>query len=319
MQTALNTYPYHKYKRALETIPPPGGNGCHTALLGVANRGIRAKVPPATIANDLRQHTPPGGRTVTDTEIWQAVEKAAREHGKQYTPQPTRITTGLPIINGTKYRQTLIEQSRGILEYDMWQMSPLQPDYNPPANMATTLLEQLHSPDEILFTGDTYETNVRPVCDIVENIRRTGIVPPHIIPNPLDGEWHLNKNEQPSRRCDAAVKVFRFCVCEFDNMSMEDQVAFWYSVISRKLLPVAALIDSGGKSLHAWLKLDLPTAIDWDRVVRGQLYSAQTGLLTVLGADTSCKNQSRLSRLPGHYRAEKGKWQRLLYLSPHPA
>jgi len=54
-------------------------------------------------------------------------------------------------------------------------------------------------------------------------------------------------------------------------------------------------------------------AADWSRVVKRHLFAE---LLEPLGVDRACKNASRLSRLPGHYRKEKGAWQRVLYLAP---
>ena len=102
-------------------------------------------------------------------------------------------------------------------------------------------------------------------------------------------------------------------------MAREDQEAFWFTVICDKLMPVAALIDSGGKSIHAWLRVDLPDRDAWDKLVRHELYGEQ-GRLTRLGADRACCNPARLSRLPGHYRRDTaddpGRWQRLLYLNP---
>ena len=78
-------------------------------------------------------------------------------------------------------------------------------------------------------------------------------------------------------------------------------------------------IDSGGKSIHAWLRINLPDRAAWDKLVRYELYG-ETGRLTRLGADRACCNPARLSRLPGHYRRDTaeapGRWQRLLYLNP---
>jgi hypothetical protein len=101
-------------------------------------------------------------------------------------------------------------------------------------------------------------------------------------------------------------------VVEFDQLDRGLQIAFW----SAARLPIVALIDSGGKSVHAWiavqeLGVEVATAEQWDAQIRRRLY----GLLTPMGADPACANPSRLSRLPGHYRAEKKTWQRVLWLS----
>jgi hypothetical protein len=106
------------------------------------------------------------------------------------------------------------------------------------------------------------------------------------------------------------VKGFRFAVAEFDGMSREDQLSFWWAVN----LPVCALIDSGGKSLHAWIRIDgVETASLWTELVEGKLFGRW---LIPLGCDAACRNEARLSRLPGHFREEKGRWQRILYLAP---
>ncbi len=112
-------------------------------------------------------------------------------------------------------------------------------------------------------------------------------------------------------RGDACVARFRFAVVEFDGLSREDQLAFWWSV----RLPVVVLVDSGGKSVHGWVRVrDVRRAEDWSRVVESHLFG---NLLKPLGVDGACRNESRLSRLPGHRRRETGNWQRLLYLAPH--
>lgn len=116
-----------------------------------------------------------------------------------------------------------------------------------------------------------------------------------------------------SLRGDGNIKEYRYCLVEFDNLSREDQIKFFCAV----KLPIVALIDSGGKSIHAWLEVSklekIRTAEDWQTQIKGRLYDR---LLTPLGVDGACSNPARLSRLPGHYREEKQACQRLLWLSP---
>jgi len=93
---------------------------------------------------------------------------------------------------------------------------------------------------------------------------------------------------------------------------MIEQLKFWSSA----KLPVVALIHSGGKSIHAWIDVQkrakVECAEDWQTHIRGYLHDR---LLAPLGVDAACSNPARLSRLPGHYREEKGQYQRLLWLS----
>jgi len=54
------------------------------------------------------------------------------------------------------------------------------------------------------------------------------------------------------------------------------------------------------------------TLEQWQAQIKTRLYDR---ILTPLGIDGACSNPARLSRLPGHFRSEKGAWQRLLWLS----
>jgi hypothetical protein len=98
---------------------------------------------------------------------------------------------------------------------------------------------------------------------------------------------------------DAEVTSLRHALVEFDAdengrlISKEVQ----YALLLRSYLPIAALIDSGGKSLHAIVKVDAPNRAEYDRRV------VQV-LSRVPCADTQNKNPSRYSRLPGVAREE---------------
>ena len=111
--------------------------------------------------------------------------------------------------------------------------------------------------------------------------------------NPLDGGGVRNDN----------VTRFTHALVESDGMSTDEQIALY----RRLELPVAALVASAGKSIHAIVKVDAPDRQEYDRRVL-QLYD----ILERHGmkVDRQNKNPSRLSRLPGATR--KGKPQKLL-------
>ena len=134
--------------------------------------------------------------------------------------------------------------------------------------------------------------------------------PPHIIPNPLTGREHPLPDGKLSKRGDSAVASFRFAVAEFDTVGKAEQLAFWWGYRSA---PIVALIDTGGKSIHALLRVDAPSREAWERDIEQKLFAR---VLCPLGCDPQCQNEARLSRLPGHFRREKNAWQRLLYLNP---
>ncbi len=310
--------PASRFKDALTSLPRPGGNGYHPRLLGVANVGIRCGLRPAEVATAIRAYTPAGGRRVPDKEIAEAVAKARNEcrgpsrrgaWQRQRWRPPRPVRPAEPTFDAKAFMAARIAEGDGIGEADIWEASPVRLD-TPPEQDAGMLLRALFAPDDVLYIGGTWGRTVKRVDEWLEQMETTGWVPPHVIPNPLTGMAGLTKDGRPSFRADGCVKSFRFAVAEFDGMSREDQVRFWWAVD----LPVCALIDSGGKSLHAWIRVDgVQTAERWTELVENRLFRRY---LVPLGCDAACRNEARLSRLPGHFRKEKGRWQKLLYLAP---
>ena len=79
-------------------------------------------------------------------------------------------------------------------------------------------------------------------------------------------------------------------------------------------LPLVTLIDSGNKSLHAWIRVpDVHSLDEWKIKIEQKFFEQ---CLKPLGIDTACKKPSHMSRLPGCIRKETGRWHRLLYLNP---
>lgn len=100
--------------------------------------------------------------------------------------------------------------------------------------------------------------------------------------NPLDGKGVKNEN----------VTDFRYALVESDCMPIERQNA----VIRELELPVAVLVYSGGKSVHAIVRIDAPNYEEYRRRV-DYLYKVckENGL----DIDKQNRNPSRLSRMPG--------------------
>lgn len=308
-----------RYRNLLNAIPPEG-SGVHRWLLGVANLGAINRLSAQEVINDIRNAVSASRQRARPDEIPQAVKKAFseydpsetfsnRKHFSHTKFQPVPKTR--PPIDGRKYFKELVRESPGITTDDIKQLSPIPVNSINPA----TFLLKFYSPDEWLFIGDVYSKKVNRVADLI-NTPESFSEAPHIIPNPFTGSLHETKSGKLSARCDAAIKSFRFAVVEFDDMPKENQCSFWTTVIKQELLPVTCLIDSGGKSIHAWIRVDLPDRQSWDREIAEKLYDKHTGILTLLGADPACKNPSRLSRMPGHTRKGTGNIQQLLYLNP---
>ena len=111
--------------------------------------------------------------------------------------------------------------------------------------------------------------------------------------NPLDGKGVRNEN----------VTEYRYALVESDSMDLEKQ----NEVIRQLELPVAALVYSGGKSIHAIVHIDAGNYEEYRKRV-DYLYTIcrKNGL----AIDQQNRNPSRLSRMPGVLR--NGKKQYLI-------
>ena len=92
---------------------------------------------------------------------------------------------------------------------------------------------------------------------------------------------------------DNDVSAYRHVLVEFDNIPKPEQEQRLRSCG----LPITALIDSGGKSIHAWVRVDAANRKEWD-ARRDEIYRV------IPGVDPKNKNPSRFSRLPGAWRGE---------------
>lgn len=100
--------------------------------------------------------------------------------------------------------------------------------------------------------------------------------------NPVDGKGVKNEN----------ITRFSYALVESDTMSIADQ-----NVMFRKMeLPIAALVHSGGKSLHAIVHIDAKNAEEYRRRVE-YLYDFMEKHGVAI--DKQNRNPSRLSRMPG--------------------
>ncbi|MBT3381362.1 MAG: hypothetical protein HN742_29660 [Lentisphaerae bacterium] len=310
-----------KYRDALASIPAPGvGQGCHPFILTVANYGVMAGHSNSAVFSDIRRCIPGGRRHVPDNDIRDTIAHARRDH-LMWEQNPAKRpgyqkSISKPAIDGPSYRRKLIERSEGAEDVDLWELSPVRLDWEAGFRDAIALLSELYGPDEVLFIGERYDRDVATTVEWIRELEERKQAPwPHIMPNPVDGRAHETSTGTMSRRGDAAVSELRFLLVEFDDLPLAEQCAFWHTIIRDQIMPVAALIHSGSKSLHAWIRADIPNRDTWDSVVKQELYGP-CGRLTLLGADRACCNPARLSRLPGVLREDKGNWQRLVYLDP---
>lgn len=104
--------------------------------------------------------------------------------------------------------------------------------------------------------------------------------------NPLDGKGAGDKN----------VIRYTYALAEADSMPIEDQK----KLLVNLKLPIAAMVESGGKSVHAIVKVGASSETEYKQ--RVSFLFAELGKHNFI-VDTNNKNPSRLSRLPGVMRS----------------
>ncbi len=125
------------------------------------------------------------------------------------------------------------------------------------------------------------------------------------------GLWvRMNPMRQDGCR-NEDVTVLRHVLVEFDRDQAGKPIpkADQYRAIVESGLPVSAVIDSGNKSLHAWVRVDAPNESEYRRRV-----DAVWKLFESKNLDRQNRNPSRLSRCPDGWRTVDGQpvQQRLL-------
>jgi hypothetical protein len=273
--------------------------------------------PPWTEAELVRKlqsaekqpHAKPRGNLLRDScqSEWRAPTKAQRSERKAQIDPATAVEM---YLHGFRCD-----------EVELWEASPVRPPDDWTLD-AIALLESLYLPGEQInfVTGfklvtkkdgatkanpDGYGTTTER-NDLIARLREHGTSRSDaggwLRMNPLDGAGVDDDN----------VTAFRFALIESDVLPLD----LLMPLLARLPLPTAAILTSGGRSLHSWVKVDCATIEDYRQTVAKML-----ALLSKFGVDTGNRNPSRLSRLPGVVRrigAEGDGRQRLLYLNPKP-
>ncbi len=109
--------------------------------------------------------------------------------------------------------------------------------------------------------------------------------------NPVDGQGVKNEN----------VTAFRYALVESDTLPIQEQDELY----RRFELPIIALVYSGGKSLHAIVKVDAQNADEYYQRVNFLYDFLEKNGLDI---DKQNRNPSRLSRMPGVTRNGKAQY-----------
>jgi hypothetical protein len=186
-----------------------------------------------------------------------------------------------------------------------------------PGQAAALLLRTLYKPDDLVFCGelDAWPSKqkelIRGAHDWADAFLSGHPIPEQLAVNPMSGKEGTNQSGGPSYRSSNCVADYRYTLFESDYAPLDIQAAFLHRMIADGW-PVASITYSGGKSLHALIRVDgIETEEQWDLKIKTELAS----YLKALGADDSCFLSHQTSRLPGAFRQDKGKRQSLLWLA----
>lgn len=212
-------------------------------------------------------------------------------------------------------------------ESDLWHASAIYPgeDWR---HDSILLFEHLYQPEELVCICTDYEITIKKdgtkkavprgpgitktAGEWIKAVTRGGT------PESPAGAWiRLNPvtetgSSKSGAHLDGDVTSHHYMLLESDALPIDLQL----SLFAWLALPIAAIVTSGGKSAHAWVKLDSAGSQDF----RGEADHI-LARLAQFRVDQQNKNPSRYGRLPGALReigAEPPGEQKLLYLNPNP-
>ncbi len=307
------------YTRQLN-LPAAGiGDGWKGAALRLANTGKELGYTKDKVFADIRHNTPSGGNRVSDYDINERIACAWHTSIPKGTRTRRQNASQAAVTDEDRaaYRAKVIGPYSGSGVADLWEISNPRPTKQG-VDDALLFLRTIYSLSDYIGIGphDFKSGNVRTVEAWMTEIETAGkVAHPHILMNPLTGKWGPKRDGSGrTRRGNSCIADHRWALLEFDEVSEEEQFAVCVALIAEDVLDIGAVISSGKKSLHAWVRVDAVDADEWETCVKGDVY-AEGGLVDMLGGDICCKTSSRLSRLPGHVREKTGHFQSLLYLN----
>lgn len=184
-----------------------------------------------------------------------------------------------------------------------------------PYQMAVRFLETLFKPDECVSYVHSAKWredkekwvpadggHVRKVSDIIKDLKKHRKLEDAFgtFKDEAGGWIRVNPTTGPK---DGDVTRYAYALAESDDLSIEDQKKLFINF----KLPIATLVESGGKSVHALVKIDASDEAEYKQRVAFLFDWLAKHKFVV---DENNKNPARLSRLAGVMR--KGKLQKLI-------
>ena len=285
-------YPFSNKILVLHSEPPKAGD-THRWLAQVA-AGLRDCVPqPERCYTFLREccdccvkH-----RAIPDAEI-----QAAVRFGYGLGTQSTTPRVNWPDRNDRFIVETL-------------HASAVPNLFDPTKDTGLTAqeaLSELFAPDELVCGAWVVE---RPIVTRTADWYKAGLAQ-FVCANPMRALQVYTDEGKRQRRCKANVLTRRWLVAEFDQPDFNKAVQARLISALSLLLPLKLVVDSGGKSLHAWFRCEGLSEQEAGRF----FYTA-----CALGADRTLWDASKFVRMPGGTRMKDAQRirQKIIYWRPH--
>lgn len=305
---------------------PSTGNGVHPWLFKTATLLHKFGCKPDQIFSLLKEHSSDCGREVPDSEIEDAVRNSSPNNagawGVPSSQGKMASRAKSPAAATPDYQRIGHIGMNGLRVAQLKAASPFKCCHGVPGTEA--VIDKLFLGNPLLCCGSTKQFYTRSR----EGWRGSLSGLPLIVPSPMSAPYGRTKGGKGSARCLDNTGPRRYLVVEFDfkvdennpaaseqnNMlatllesgrTIKDLCASLIAEIA-KHHPLALVVDSGGKSLHAWL----PT-----RGLDENYWRHQMDNFLVLGADPATFTRCQMVRMPGGTR-ENGNHQEIIYFNP---
>jgi hypothetical protein len=222
----------------------------------------------------------------SDKELWHKIREAGRaRHDKPRghllggIPVNVRICAQTqpaprPNLDPATATENFLKGFR-CSEFDLWDASPIKPPYSDWRLAGAVAMPFLYREDEFININLDYEVGsdgkVR-ICGGGEILARNDWTE-RLSKRPCEsdaGAWIRMNPTRPTGSgrdgaiCDVDITSCRFALLECDDCLPLD---LQLPLFARLPLPIAMLLSSGGKSVHAWVRVDADTLDDYRSAV----------------------------------------------------
>jgi len=279
--TVNDAIPYYIQRQLNQ--PPPDRGQRHDRLLSLSLQMVGQEIADEITFHALRDYCPDADKA--DREIWNLIKGAHKIN-------PTPAKRGGEVRRGSKQGNPATVQftppnRRRVLPTDLEETTPFE------------FLDILYGPEAFICVSRADGTGAISRNEI-RSVREWPIAMTEVDLNEPHGIWFcINPLVDQTTRNNESVADFRFCLVECDGDGTVKNLEQQYSNLLDTGLPIAAVYSSGGKSIHALVKIEATNATQFKERVE-QVYNHLSDLP---GIDKGRKAPSQLSRLPGAFRA----------------